>query len=139
MTDILEEVVSVVCCQIYLITTEFPISIHIFHPKYGRYGPLTGNRSSLFDQDNFSKYHLPHKGSYHIGRLNDSQTTYAMMCTLTGRHTGLLMWQKRGKKYLGSFRCHKAIGNYYEQTNQAHWVFLTNHLTTVLESAFVSF
>lgn len=117
MTDILEGVVSVACCQIYLKTTEFPISIHIFHPEYGRYGPLAGNRSGFFGQDNFSNYHLTDVGSYHIGRLNVSQTTcYAMVCTLTGRHTGQLMWQKRRKKYLGSFKCHKAISNHYEQT-----------------------
>lgn len=89
MTDIMEDVVSVACCQIYLVAAEFPISMHIFHPEYNRYSPLNGNRSSLFGQDNFSEYHLTQKGSLHIGRLNVSQITCCvMMCTLAGRHTG---------------------------------------------------
>lgn len=82
MTDILKDVVSVTCCQIYLITTDFPISIHIFHPKYGRYSPLTCNNAN-----NVSEYHLTHLRNCHIERLNVSQKTCCIMiCTLIGGH-----------------------------------------------------
>lgn len=94
MIVILEDVVFVADCQIYLTNTEFPISVHIFHPEYGRYSPLAGKRTSLFDQENFSKY-VTHMGSYHIGRLNISQKTcYVIMSVLTGRHRSSYVTKK---------------------------------------------